>query len=102
LDARALEAKALQRPLRDDVLRTFNAATVPISSNPISREYPATSAARIAANRLWTRCSATGPHQWQKHQSIFGVPAATKFAAAVAQIVPGLASSRQSLYKYLL
>ncbi len=33
------------------------------SSSPMSREYPATSAARIAASLLWTRCSATGLSQ---------------------------------------
>ena len=38
----------------------IKAARVPTSSAPINREYPATSAARMAAKRLWTRRSVTG------------------------------------------
>ena len=34
----------------------FRRSSVPSSSAPISREYPATSAARIAARRRWTGC----------------------------------------------
>jgi hypothetical protein len=33
-----------------------NACAVPASSSPIIREYPATSAARMAAKRRWTGC----------------------------------------------
>jgi hypothetical protein len=39
-------------------LIAFNRASVPVSSIPMRREYPTTSADRIAASLLWTRPSA--------------------------------------------
>jgi hypothetical protein len=67
-DARELDQEAVAGGLDDaprcsaifgsDTSRrnAVKAACVPSSSSPISREYPATSAARIAASRRSTRC----------------------------------------------